>query len=91
MNRGGRGIINRPNGVNNLYNSRSELFVDDPGREGKIDVSVNVSFPALPCECESSLLLTPLLLPRRLGSLNRIAKYSKVSRKIAHVEQVTEN
>ncbi|GMT36015.1 hypothetical protein PFISCL1PPCAC_27312, partial [Pristionchus fissidentatus] len=29
---------------------RSELFVDDPGREGKIDVSVNVSFPALPCQ-----------------------------------------
>ncbi|GMT06300.1 hypothetical protein PENTCL1PPCAC_28474, partial [Pristionchus entomophagus] len=29
---------------------RSELFVDDPGREGKIDVSVNVSFPAMPCE-----------------------------------------
>lgn len=29
---------------------KSELFVDDPGREGKIDVEVNVSFPHLPCE-----------------------------------------
>ncbi|CAJ0609245.1 unnamed protein product [Cylicocyclus nassatus] len=29
---------------------RSELYVDDPGREGKIDVEVDVSFPYLKCE-----------------------------------------
>ncbi|KIH50436.1 hypothetical protein ANCDUO_19485, partial [Ancylostoma duodenale] len=30
--------------------NRSELYVDDPGREGKIDVEVDVSFPYLKCE-----------------------------------------
>ncbi|VDM74425.1 unnamed protein product [Strongylus vulgaris] len=30
--------------------SKSELYVDDPGREGKIDVEVDVSFPYLKCE-----------------------------------------
>lgn len=29
---------------------RSEFFIDDPGREGKIDVQVNVSFPHMACE-----------------------------------------
>ncbi|ETN80279.1 hypothetical protein NECAME_02411 [Necator americanus] len=29
---------------------RSELYVDDPGREGKIDVEVDVSFPYMKCE-----------------------------------------
>lgn len=29
---------------------KSELFVDDPGREGKIDVKVNVSFPFIACD-----------------------------------------
>ncbi|CAD6194373.1 unnamed protein product [Caenorhabditis auriculariae] len=29
---------------------KSELYVDDPGRVGKIDVEVNVSFPYMACE-----------------------------------------
>ncbi|XGW32439.1 hypothetical protein V3C99_017186 [Haemonchus contortus] len=29
---------------------KSELYVDDPGREGKIDVEVDVSFPHMKCE-----------------------------------------
>ncbi|KAK6053599.1 hypothetical protein COOONC_08898 [Cooperia oncophora] len=29
---------------------KSELYVDDPGREGKIDVEVDVSFPNMKCE-----------------------------------------
>ncbi|KAL6723203.1 hypothetical protein Aduo_018233 [Ancylostoma duodenale] len=33
-----------------VQNNRSELYVDDPGREGKIDVEVDVSFPYLKCE-----------------------------------------
>ncbi|KAM3727096.1 Endoplasmic reticulum-Golgi intermediate compartment protein [Dirofilaria immitis] len=28
---------------------RSELFVDDPGREGRIEVQLNISLPYLPC------------------------------------------
>uniref|UniRef100_A0A915Q235 Endoplasmic reticulum-Golgi intermediate compartment protein 1 n=1 Tax=Setaria digitata TaxID=48799 RepID=A0A915Q235_9BILA len=29
--------------------SRSELFVDDPGREGRIPVQLNITLPYLPC------------------------------------------
>ncbi|CAJ0914084.1 unnamed protein product, partial [Mesorhabditis belari] len=29
---------------------KDEIFVDDPGREGKIDVQINVSFPYIECK-----------------------------------------
>ena len=32
--------------------SKSELIVDDPARQGKIDVDVDVSLPFIACECK---------------------------------------
>lgn len=56
---------------NSCVYSRSELFVDDPGREGRIEVQLNISLPYLSCYCE------PLFLINRLKKLFHHPNYRR--------------